>query len=187
MTTGFSEEGVEVGGPVEAVGGATGGWGTDVAGVDVVALCKAPKSSIVVETTRLLDSDVLLDGAGGVTFAPPSAGVAATGDVALLLFFDLRFGLNRIPVGCPSGLWIRKPDDGVVPSFSEKYSILLGMDRGEGGIGGGGAGGGGGDSTGCAAGLTEEFEFALELGGRVGLLVDVTCEGEEALRGSLVG
>lgn len=103
------------------------------------AICNALKSSMPFGAIRALDTRLESDGC----LALPWSDLSADGDVCLgddfPFPFPFKLGLNRIPAGCPSGLCITNPEEGVVPSFcaaAEKYSMLSGIESGDGGMGG---------------------------------------------------
>lgn len=107
------------------------------------------------------DIDVLrLD--GGSTSCPLSLSI---GGPNADFFGVLERGLKKMPAGCPGGLEMSRPEDGVDPSCtasSEKYSVLFDMPSGEGGASPAFA-----RSSISFAPLLERSELLRALGGRL--------------------
>jgi hypothetical protein len=82
------------------------------------AACNAPKANAPLGETTLVPR---LDSEGILTWSDL---VIVGGDVFLGEAFPVPlpfgFGRNKIPVGCPSGLWITNPEEGFVPRLVGK-------------------------------------------------------------------
>jgi hypothetical protein len=97
--------------------------------------CRDAKVGWLSLGTRVIDVRRLDDGS---TSCPLSRSI---GGPNALFFGVFERGLKKMPAGCPGGLEISNPDEGVEPSCtalcwtasSEKYSVLFDMPKGDGG------------------------------------------------------